>query len=92
MQPLPSTPRNPFGNFTGRCIACGRDPGLRHWYWEGDLLCWPCWLRVEHLGEDREARAVVFAACRLFRTGDIEARSAAENDVLVALGKLDYGW
>jgi hypothetical protein len=83
--PASTTPKNPFGNYTGRCIACGRDPGLRYWHSEGDLLCWPCWLRVEHLGEDVTSRGVVFDACRLFREGNFESLSGAEHDGLVAL-------
>jgi hypothetical protein len=83
-----TTPRNPFGHHTGRCIACGRDPGLGHWHGEGDLLCWPCWQRVEHLGEDAEARGVVFDAIRLLHAGHVESASAEEIDVLVALGEV----
>jgi len=80
-------PQNPFGNNHSRnCIACGRDAGLRHWHDMGDLLCWPCWQRVKHVGDSAQARGVVFDACRLFRDGNIEARSGAEIDVLVGLG------
>jgi hypothetical protein len=81
-------PTNPFGNFTGRCIACGCDAGLRQWHSRGDLLCWPCWERVEHLGEDVEARRVVFDAVRLLRAGHVESATAAQIDVLVALGNI----
>jgi hypothetical protein len=83
---MPIFPTNPFGNWTGRCIACGRDAGLKGWHSRGDLLCWPCWLRVEHLGEDAEARRFIFDAIRLWRAGHVESASADEIDVLVALG------
>jgi len=81
------THQRPFGNLASSCIACGRDRGLRFWHFEGNLLCWPCWERVEHL--DHKA-AEVIVACHAFRSGDVESISAAERDDLAALGLWPY--
>ena len=77
------TQQKPLGNRTSNCIACEKDPGLRFWHSEGNVLCWPCWERVEHL--DHKA-ADVIAACHAFRCGDVESISAAQRDELAALG------
>ena len=79
------THQNPFGSRTGNCIACGKAAGLRYWHFEGNLLCWSCWGRVEHL--DHKA-ADVIAACNAFRCGEVESLSGAGRDDLVALGFL----
>ena len=53
-----------------RQLHCLREScrfGLRYWHSEGDLLCWSCWERVEHL--DHKAVDVI-AACRAFRCGE----------------------
>ena len=83
---FPSTPKRPFGNHSRNCLACGRDAGLKQCYSEGDIMCGHCWLRVEHL-VDKPRQA--FDACRLFRAGHAESMSALDNDLLVALGKIE---
>ncbi len=80
------THQNPFGNQTGNCVACGKAAGLRYWHCEGNLLCWSCWERVEHL--DHKG-ADVIAACVAFRRGDAECLSGPEHDDVVALGFVD---
>ncbi len=77
------THQNPYGNRTGDCVACGKAVGLRYWHSEGNLLCWPCWERVEHL--DHKA-ADVIVACNAFRRGEVESLAGTERDDLVALG------
>jgi hypothetical protein len=67
-------------------IAPTRDPGLKHWHSDGDLLCWPSWLQVEHLDDNRR---VDFNACRPIRSGNVKSISAPENHVLIELGLLD---
>ena len=79
------TQQVPFGNRARNCVACGKDPGLRYWHSEGNVLCWPCWERVEHL--DHKA-AEVIGACFAIRRGDAESLSGPERDDLEALGFL----
>ena len=79
------THQNPFGNRTGNCVACGKAVGLRYWHCEGNLLCWSCWERVEHL--DHKATDVIVASLA-FRCGEVESLAGPEHDELVALGFL----
>ena len=79
------THQKPF-NRVSNCIACGKDPGLRYWHSRDDVLCWPCWERVEHL--DHKA-ADVIAACQAFHSGGAEGLDGAGRDELAALGFLD---
>ena len=79
--------QDPFAGRSMTCIACRRDPGLKHWHFEGDLLCWRCWQRVEHLGNPADPGDAI-AVCRLFRAeeGEVECLSARDYDELAALG------
>ena len=79
----PHAPPKALGNRLGNCVACRKDPGLRYRHSEGNVLCWSCWERVEHL--DHPA-ADVIAACLAFRWDGGESISGAEHDELVALG------
>jgi len=79
------THQNPFANRTVNCIACGKAAGLRYWHSGGNLLCWSCWERVEHL--DHKA-AEVIVACHAFHCGEVESLAGPERDDLVALGFL----
>lgn len=53
---------------------CRRDPSLRYWHHEGDLLSSTCWDRVEHVAHDV---GDVIEACQVFRRGEGESVSAA---------------
>jgi hypothetical protein len=67
--------------------ACGGSPDLRHWHYEGDLLCWTCWQRVKHL---RHGAGDAMESCRLYRSGHADSPAPKAHDELAALGPLDY--
>lgn len=78
--------QDPFAGRSTTCIACGRDPGLKHWHDRGNLLCWPCWLRVEyHVQRLGGSARQVIDICHRFRAGQSEPMLAAEIVVLVAI-------